>query len=320
MKKWLNEFLDRWVILISSLSLGRNRYFQKSIDSPGFKEHIRGVSLEPPHVTGQGLYPVAGETLAGLQETNVVVRLWKGLEVPTIFYQHGNIERPFDLYPLRENLIERIFYPDALHLPDYNLILIRSYIDGKVQDHFDKMQHLNHFMAKLAFYCVLEEKIMKSLQPGKKNRKTQAGFILAGTGFGGTVVNLHRTYFNTADAYVPILAGADPGNVFMESSYRRMTGRLARKNKSQVSSRLNFENDFIRVMSHNVHPILALYDRVAVYQHQSRAYETKPINAIPRGHYTGFTDTAAIRSHLLTVIEEVKRPSGPGPADRWASW
>lgn len=320
MKKWLNEILDRWVVLISSLSAGRNRYFQESIDSPDFREHIRGVSLEVPPITGQGLYEVTGETLAGIQETNVVVRLWKGLEVPTIFYQHGNVERPFDLFPLRENLIPRIFYPDALHLPDYNLILVRSYIDGKVEGHYANMRHLNHFMAKLAFYCVLEEKIMQSLQPSRRKKKVKAAFILAGTGFGGTVVNLHRAYFNTADAYVPILAGADPGNVFTESSYRRMTGKLARKHKRQVSSRLNFEHDFLRVMDHNVHPLLALYDRVALYQHQSRAYETKPINAILRGHYTGFTDAQAIRSHLLTVIEEVKRLSGSDPADRWASW
>lgn len=316
MGKWFHQTIDRMVILFSSL--GKTSYFQESVESRDFREHIRETSVQVPVITGRGLYTVSGETLAGTQETSILVRLWKGLEYPTIIYQHGNVERPFDLYPLRENLIKRIFFPDSLHLPDYNLILIQSYIDGDTEDHFRQMAHLNYFMAKLAFYCALEEKVMQSLSPGKKRRKNSPGFILAGAGFGGTVVNLHRTYFNTADAYVPILAGADPGHVFSESSYRRMTGRRARMQHSQINRQLNFENDFLRVMTHNVYPLLALFDRVAVFDHQRRAYETKPIFTIQRGHYTGLSDADGIRSHLMAVIEEVLRTRGPALPDRWA--
>ena len=58
-------------------------------------------------------------------------------------------------------------------------------------------------------------------------------------------------------------------------------------------------------MTHNVYPLLALYDRVAVYHQQSRSYETKPINRVDKGHYSAFADATAIRKHFLQVLEKV---------------
>lgn len=313
MKKFLSQLIDRWVILLSAFMLGNIRYFRKSIESPDFEKHIHHVSVEAPVIDGKGVYHVSGETFAGNLETSVVVRLWKGHEYPTIFYQHGNVERIVNLFPYRENVFKRIFYPKTLELPDYNLILIRSFMDGEILEHQQRIQDLNYFMARLAFYAVLEEKIIQSFQVYGKKKKLKMVYILAGNGFGGTVVNLHRAYFNTATAYVPLLAGANPGHIFTESDYRRLAGKRVRQNKRHVENRLNFENDFVRVMSHNVYPMLAYYDRVMMYKQQIRGYETKPVNTIYQGHYETFSDTKAIRNHMLQVIEQVQQSSGFTP-------
>lgn len=168
------------------------------------------------------------------------------------------------------------------------------------------MQFLNYFMARLAFYTVLEEKIIQMIRAKNPDKKKKAPIILAGIGFGGTVVNLHRAFFNTASAYSPMLAGADLSHVFTESDYKRLTYRPSREKKRALESTLNFETEFLRVMNHNVFPLLARYDRIAIFKHQSRGYETKPINVIKKGHFTTFSDTKTIRKHMLRVIEQVQ--------------
>jgi hypothetical protein len=47
--------------------------------------------------------------------------------------------------------------------------------------------------------------------------RSDALVVLVGTSLGGFAANLHRTCFGTADRYVPLLAGAAFGQLFVSS-------------------------------------------------------------------------------------------------------
>ena len=300
MKFLLYGLIDRAVITLSSLIMFRKRYFRKSVESPDFADQIRYVSVQLPEINGRGFYEATGDTLFSSQTATVAILQWMGSEYPSIIYQYGYMERVFDFYPVRDNQFKKIFFPDREPPIQANVISIRTMVDGDTAEHIENMGHLSEFIASLCFYTKVNEALVQQL-----NKTPDARVILLGTGFGGTVVNLHRTYFNSANAYIPLFSGAAVGSVFTESDYRSMTGKKARKNKVQLDYRLNFDFDFRRRQTMNVYPMLGAYDRIAVEKTQRLAYGITPVEIINKGHYTGINDYASIRRHLLSVYDIV---------------
>ncbi len=302
MKRLLYGLIDRAVIMLSSVIMYKKRYFSKSVESPDFAEQIRYVSVRMPEINGRGFYEAAGDTMFSSQTATVAVLQWIGAEHITIIYQYGYMERVFDFYPVRDNKFKKIFFPDRGLPIQANVIGIRTMVDGNTAEYIENMRHLSEFIASLCFYTKVNEVLVQHLK-----KTPDARVLLMGTGFGGAVVNLHRTYFNSANAYIPLFSGAALGSVFTESAYRSMTGKKARKSKVQLDYRLNFDYDFRRRQTRNVFPMLAAYDKIAVEKTQRLAYGTTPVETIDKGHYTGRNDYPAIRRHLLSVYDIVAK-------------
>jgi len=291
---------DKLTVAIASTALGKNRFFSESIESPGYQEYLEDITLSVPSLE-EGIHEAEAKTSNETLDTAYYVAQWKGWDYPTIIYHHGNNERPFDFSRLAKNSFKNIFM-DPSEPIDANLIAIRAaFHHSTLKAYQKKITHLSNFMAMLAASTQLTEALVDELR-----KKTDSQVIVSGISLGGWATNLHRTFYNTADAYVPLLAGAALDHLFTDSPYRKMGGQLARNNPQQIKNTLNFENAFRKVSDDNVFPLLGRYDQYIQYTRQKEAYRQDRINILNTGHVTSFLAGKNLRAHILNQLSPAK--------------
>jgi len=152
----------------------------------------------------------------------------------------------------------------------------------------------------------ISARIIEEIVADLSERKIQS--VVAGVKLGGWVANFHHAISNSAYAYVPVLAGAGFGDIFVDSSFRSSVSSLARKNHQKVRRALNFDDLFMARSKHaNVFPLLALYDKVSDYYRQSTCYGDHKIGTLKKGHITGAHAYKKIRAAVAAVTDKIKR-------------
>ncbi len=287
---------DKLTTGIASLVSGKHRFFSKSIDSTGLKEHLDSVSLEAFEWT-QGIHELKAETLVGELDPAFNAAQLKGPEYPTIIYHHGNNERPFDFSRFAKNSFKSIFF-DTDEPIDANLIAVRApFHNASLRDYQRKISQLSNFAAMLMTSVKLVEQLIAVLR-----RDYSGPVLVSGISLGGWVTNLHRTFFNSADAYVPLLAGAALGELFITSGYRKMAGEPAAQHPEKIREILNFEEQFRHVPDNNVFPLLGRYDQYIQYERQKVCYGDRPIKVLETGHVTSLLAADQLKRHILDHI------------------
>jgi hypothetical protein len=94
--------------------------------------------------------------------------------------------------------------------------------------------------------CLIEELLGRVRQLGATPT------LVTGISLGGFVANRHHAWYDSADCYVPALAGAAMGEVFVNSIYRRGVARRARENPQVVKAALDFQEEYAAVDHSNV--------------------------------------------------------------------
>ena len=291
----IHKFCDLLVEDLSNLALLRIRLFGESLDSPTFEEHLRGITFDLPPIKGEGFFALKAETLFGYLNPAFHVAQWKGKEFPTILYHHGNNERPFNYKFYSLNTFKWILHSRKNEIPA-NLISLRAAFHENLKEYLTGLQSLSIFVAALSVSVVLIEKLVFFL---RENVRRQ--IIVSGISLGGFVTNLHRAYFNSADIYIPLLAGARIGDV-LTTPGRKMANPVLEKNAEKLRRILNFEDNFLKVKGDNVFPLLARYDQIIDYESQKRCYGKQLIAVLGRGHITGALAGARIRQHILDCL------------------
>jgi len=290
--------LDYLTVQIAALLTGKNKFFTRSIESPTFKEHLDKTFLQLPEFELTGQYEIPAETLAGRLDPAFQVVQWQGENFPTIIYHHGNNERPFDFRKLAKNTFRDIFLSSEKRI-NANLIVLRApFHNSSSKEYQQKMTELSNFTAMIAVSVKLVEQLVGHL-------KNKYKVFVCGISLGGWVTNLHRAYFNTADGYIPLLAGAALDDVFLTSIYRKLTGKRALENQEVIRKILNFEDDFEKVKKNNVFPLQAFYDGIIRFEPQKRSYGAQFVNIIEKGHVTAALAPALLRRHIEGVMETV---------------
>ena len=160
--------------------------------------------------------------------------------------------------------------------------------------YLEKIGVLGHFTAMLAGSVALIESLIESLhQKGNKQ------IIISGLSLGGWVTNLHRSFFNTADTYIPMLAAAGLDALFLTSYYRNLCSMKAREHSEILTKVLNFEEEFSSCKTNNVFPLLAKYDQFIEYERQKQSYKDIPIQVLEKGHITAALASNMLTEHLL---------------------
>jgi predicted esterase YcpF (UPF0227 family) len=293
-----HKLFDRLTAAIASRALGKNRFFSQSIESPGYKAFLEEITLSVSSLE-EGIHEAEAKTSNETLNPAYYVAQWKGTVYPTIIYHHGNNERPFDLSRYAKNSFRTIFM-DQKDPIDANLIAIRApFHHSTLKAYQKKITHLSNFVAMLAASTKLIDALVDELR-----KKTDSRILVSGISLGGWVTNLHRSFCNTADVYVPMLAGAALDHLFTDSPYRKMGGKLARNNPQQIKNTLNFEEAFKKVKDDNVFPLLGRYDQYIQYHRQKEAYRQERIKILNTGHVTSFLAGKELKNHILSAIRE----------------
>lgn len=285
--------IDRLFAQTMAIELGRHVFFADEIESPSFEDHIDAVTVHVPEITGEGIYEVSALTLAGELDPAFNVLRWLGPGKPTIIFHHGTAERPFDTGRGVRNVFHHMFGEG--NLPEANVIALRApYHAGTARAFSARMRRLANLMAMVSSSVKLIEHLTACCGVGK--------VCVSGISLGGFIVNIHRAYYNSARAYVPLLAGAAPDDLFLESRFNVVTGHRALDNLEKVSRILNFEQAYSRIPDDNVFPLLARHDQYVRFERQKACYGNRSIRALEKGHITASNASADLRDHILGVM------------------
>ena len=288
----IHSFIDNLIISLSALLLPKSKFFRDSIESPTFSEHLQGINLRLPEINQEGQYEVEAKTLIGDLDAAFRIAQWKGKEYPTVIYHHGSGENPYD------RSFNSIFPVKKMDIPA-NLIVIRAPFNRSAKEYMTCIKQLSNFVAMLSVSVKLIEQLISCCR-----ERGTLGVVISGISLGGWVTNLHHTYFNSADYYKPLMAGAGLAEVFINSVYEKLTSPLAKENPNQVRKILNFDDDFAKVDNSNVFPLLGKFDRIIRFERQKQCYDKRQLTILEKGHITGALAYKKLREYILEHMEE----------------
>ncbi len=292
----MHFFLDRITVKSTTLVLGKKKFFRSSINSPGYKTLLEEAELELPSIKKEGIYELNVNNPAGPLDPAFDLVQWKGDHFPTVIYHHGNNEKPFKYKAWEKNSFYKIFKPRQGEL-EANLFNLRAPFHQSFNLYLEKIADLNQFLTMLTTSTRLIQELINF-----SREKGSSPIIVSGISLGGWVTCLHRAFYNTADAYLPLLGGPRPADIFLDSIYSRLVNPAVSKHREEIETKLNFTGDFSRHQEDNVFPLLALYDQIIRYEVQKDAFKPHPVATINKGHTTGFLAGKAFREHIEKVL------------------
>lgn len=291
-----HELVDELVIRASGLLVRDGKLFARSLESPPIGDAVagsRGPGLGLVGTDESTATAVDVETPAGTFQAAYLPWRWLGPEHPTLLYHHGSGERPFDFGRFSPNSFRRLFAAGEFDAP-VNLVAVRApFHDRSSREYARALGDLSNLVGMAAASTALVEAL--------RARLVEVGcpaVTLAGLSLGGFVTNLHRAFVGGADRYVPMLAGAAFGEVFVSSVYRRLTGADARSNPKRLREALDFEDAFRATERDDCAPLLARFDRVVEYDRQMPGYDGMDVGVIEKGHLTGALATGVLRGYV----------------------
>ncbi len=292
-------FLDKLTATIGALATGKKKFFSHSQESQPFFELVEKTKIKFPETIQEGTYELAAESPIGILDPAFKIVKWYGKDFPVIIYHHGNNERSFDLRKSAKNTFYQIFVNTKEEI-QANLIVVRApFHNSSLKDYQNKMTDLENFAAMIATSVKLNEALISALHPKGCDK-----ILTSGISLGGWVTNLHRSYFNTSTAYVPLMAGTFLGELFIRSKYKKLTAENALKNPGALRKVLNFDGAFKKVTTLNIFPLLGRFDQFIEYDVQKESYTGHSVKVIENGHVTGALNTKALRNHVLDVLRK----------------
>lgn len=295
-----HEFIDVATISMSGLLLRNSRFFSQSLSSAPIGDVISSTAIDIEDIRTGCVQDVSASTPVGEFQAAYLVPRWRSVDVPTLLYHHGSGEQPFDFGRFSSNSFHRIFGTNFDR--NVNLIVLRApFHDRSNREYIRAMGDLKHFVGMLATSAALMETLTDEL------RDVGCSDILAaGISLGGWAVNLHRTYYGGVDRYVPVFAGAQLGEMFVSSVYRKLVAESARKNPAVLRNALDFTDAFTSNDADDCDPLLAHYDRIIEFETQRSAYEGGYLGILEKGHVTGSLATDALRAHIQRSVAKTR--------------
>ena len=279
---------------MTKIFAGRRRLFSDNIDSPPFSELVKTIDFEIPEIKNAGLYKAETDTPAGKLEPQFMVYRWFGSNYPTYIYHHGNSEKPLKIKPFKRNTFYKIFVRKQPPVKANIIALVSPLHILPAKEMQKTYRDIRNITSSLSATAVLVEKIIKQLKSDGSGKITVSGISL-----GGFVTNIHRAFFNTADVYVPLLAGAALGDVFIRSDFAGLTSDLFNKNHEKIRMIMNFDKEFMERSDRNVFPMLGRFDRFIVVETHVKCYGSNPLKIVNRGHATAAFSTQMLKDHIF---------------------
>ncbi len=259
------------------------RPFRRGHDTPEFAAHLQALgAVSLPPLDRPGEHELTISTLAGELDAGISVLRWHGARAPTVIYHHGGSEIP------STRTAARIFAPEELTTP-VNAIVIRLPFHRSGLEFRGVLADLHAFLSMLAVGVGLTERVLTAAA-----LRESAGTLVAGFSQGGFITNRHHLHCNSADAYLPMMAGTDQGELFL-SLFPAVTGAAAER----VCARLNFSTAWRTIEHANVFPVLARRDGINPLSLMGPGYGEVDVELWDTSHLAGFDDPARLREAIV---------------------
>lgn len=286
----IHGMIDR--VSISAGSMFAAKYFRENLEAHSLPEHLENITLNLPAIKGEGDYEVQAETLIGPLEALFRIAQWRGPSYPTIIYHHGAAETPFDfgfnkIFPINKMEIEA------------NLILIRAPFHESSKNFTRGRATADGFLAMIATSIILIDKLALNIK-----NKSNCQIIISGSSLGGFITNFHHIYFDSADIYVPLLAGLNFYDALFESIYSKAVAKTETAQREKFKDLFDFTEEFADCNNNNVFPLLASEDQIVRYEVQKESYGDCPVFSFKKGHATGALAAKVLREHILSTLEK----------------
>jgi hypothetical protein len=277
----------------------RKKLFSESSKSLAPSVLLKSASIALPSINKEGTYRVKIKLQTGTVYADFRVEKWLGEGFPTIIYHHGHNEKPFDYGNSAKSSFYHVFVKHKQAFNSNLFVFRAAFHEFDKRTHQKKLRKLENFVSMFVASTRLIEALIQEIR--KKNHNQ---IIVSGMSLGGFVCNYHRTKYNTADVYIPMLAGTLLGDLFTTSRYRKFVALDDKQTCERVRNLLNFTNEFTAVADKNIYPVLALYDQYVMYKVEKNSYQGYPIEKLKAGHLTGVIQFNRLRSHILKIQNE----------------
>jgi len=264
----------------------RGQYFREGADAASFDAQLGAVSLTLPSLASGTSWDLRAATRVGELDCGLRVLQRAAPDAPLLVWNHGGGEIPF------ERTISRALAAGP-PLPA-TVVALRAPHHRSRSDLFAGVATLERYVALLAVAVALNERVLRAPAFRDARRRVVAGFSL-----GGFVANRHHLAFDSADAYVPFMAGTAQAEIFL-STYP--AARRARAQPDALRAALDFRASWAARAHPNVFPVLGSHDQLNRLDVQAPSYGGIPLEIWDAGHITGANAAAAIRAALARRI------------------
>ena len=279
----MSEVSRRDRFWVWTLRMFAGRPFRLGHDTPAFEAHLEALGpVALPPLDRPGRHELTISTLAGELDAGLCVLRWHGADVPTVIYHHGGSEIPYT------RTAARIFAEQEITTP-INAIVIRLPFHRSGLEFRGVLAKLGSFISMLAVGVGLTERVLSSTP-----LRGSPGTLVAGFSQGGFITNRHHVHYNSADAYVPMMAGTNQGDLFAA-----MFPALSRATVERIRARLNFTEAW-RARDHaKVFPVLARRDGINPLAVMGPGYPDVDVELWDTSHLAGFNEPARLREVIL---------------------
>ena len=277
---------DRLLLMAAHL-LGKP-FFRESIEGPGFDEHLAAIEISAETPASEGYYPAVAMTLDGEHHAGFKVLHWRGAEAATIFFNQGGAERPVD------RILSKIYPPDEK--TPFNIVAIQASCQSSTKELNERFASLSTYTAMVAFAVKLTEWLIQC-----SAFRSAAATAVTGYSLGGFVTGRHHLIFNSADVYIPFVAGTRHAEIFLTTI---RAGANARAHPEVLRDRLNFYDDWIKQNHPNVFPVLGRYDQLNQIEVQKPSYGDMPVQVWEGGHLHGARHPEKMRPAIEAPLKE----------------
>jgi hypothetical protein len=292
------SFRDSLRCSLSGLKLGISgaKFFSAGTESMTLSEALEAITVKVPAIDAIGSFIVEAETPEGVLHPAVHVLQWKGPDAPVIIYHHWSNEHPVDT-SCRKIFMHKSFTLNA------SIVLVQAAYHDEPGSFRACTQRLSSFVTMVMTSVAVVEALVQQF-----NQKKPRAVYVCGLKLGGWITNLHHAFYNSAKAYIPLMAGAGFGDIFVNSRFSSCVAASARREEKMIRRILNFDDLFMSRGTHtNVYPLLARYDAVSNYYRQKTCYGDIPVAVFNKGHFSGATAWKTFRTHIVRSVERIRR-------------
>lgn len=283
-------FQDRMHIWLRQF--GSKPFLHGGLDSPPLAEHLRVLDFALPHLTRPGRAAFKARALAGEVDAALILHTDAGRNAPVLIYHHDTGEIPV------WRTAEQMFPRRQGKKSELTIYVVEAPFHESARAAKDGCSSLLSYLTMMSVSIAATERLMETRAVSNAPKR-----VVAGYGQGGYVTNWHHILHDTADAYIPFMAGAAPAEPFLSSL---PTAAGARRNADHLRERLNFEGEWGARNHEKVFPVLASADAIIPFESQARSYGETPIEVWGTGHIAAAKQPERLRAKILKHIQAAR--------------